>query len=96
MSSTSKRVERELAEAGLKDVCVETITETLEFASGKGLWDWLVNSNPLAKAILTDAHVTEEKERVIRNTLEELIRERSGGKGAAVLSNPVHIGIGVK
>lgn len=91
-----RRVERELTRAGLTDVRVETITETLEFASGKDLWEWIVNSNPLARAILTNAQITEEKERVIRNALDDLVRERSSGKDTAVLTNPIHIGVGVK
>lgn len=90
------RVERELAGAGLTDVRVDTITETLEFASGQDLWEWIVNSNPLARAILADARVTEDREGLIRNALDDLVRERSGGAGTAALTNPIHIGIGVK
>src|SRR5690606_7235276 len=35
-----ERLRQELTAAGLTDVRIETITETLEFETGKGLWDW--------------------------------------------------------
>jgi hypothetical protein len=39
-----ERVRHVLADAGLKDVHVETTTEKLEFRSGAQLWDWLVTA----------------------------------------------------
>jgi len=92
----SERLRQELAAAGLKEVRVETITETLEFQSGKQMWDWLVNSNPIAGAILAKLNLTDEQTAVVRETLDEMVRERAGGSGPAALTNPVHIGIGTK
>ena len=91
-----ERLRQELAKAGLKDIRVETITEKLEFQSGKQLWDWLVNSNPIAGMILAELNLTKEQTAVVQQALESMIRERSGGSGPAVLTNPINIGIGTK
>jgi ubiquinone/menaquinone biosynthesis C-methylase UbiE len=91
-----ERLRQELAKAGLKDIRVETITEKLEFQSGKQLWDWLVNSNPIAGMILAELNLTKEQTAVVQQALERLVRERSGGSGPAVLTNPINIGIGTK
>lgn len=91
-----ERVREELAAAGLRDVRVETITETLEFRSGRHLWDWLVNSNPIAGAILAELDLTESQTAVVLEALEALVRERSAGSGPAVLTNPINIGVATK
>jgi ubiquinone/menaquinone biosynthesis C-methylase UbiE len=91
-----ERLRQELAKAGLKDIRVETITEKLEFQSGKQLWDWLVNSNPIAGMILAELNLTKEQTAVVQQALEGMIRERSGGSGPAILTNPINIGIGTK
>ena len=81
-----------LAGAGLTDVRVETITETLEFASGRQMWDWVVNSNPIGAMLVADT--TPEQATRVRQALDEMLHERSGGDGPAVLTNPINIGIG--
>ena len=58
------------------------------------MWDWLVNSNPIVGMLIAD--LTEKQEAVVRGSLDAMLRERSGGNGPAVLTNPVHIGIGTK
>ncbi len=83
---------RRLAGAGLTDVRVETITETLEFVSGRQMWDWVVNSNPIGAMLVADT--TPEQGDRVRQALDEMLRERSGGDGPAVLTNPINIGIG--
>lgn len=85
-----------LAKAGLSDARVETITEKLEFGSGPQLWDWLVNSNPIAGAILAELSLTSEQTTVVRQALDDMVSERSRGNGPAVLTNPVNIGLGTK
>ena len=90
------RVRQALAEAGLKDIRVETTTENLEFQSGRQLWDWLVNSNPIAGAILAQLDLTEQQTALVRKALDDMVRERSGGSGHAVLTSPINIGIGTK
>ena len=85
---------RELADAGLRDVRVETVTESLAFQTGKQMWDWVVNSNPIGAHLV--ANLTDEHRAVVREALEGMVRERAGGSGPATLTNPVHIGVGTK
>lgn len=94
--SDPERLRRELAAAGLKEVTVETITETTEFKTGMELWDWLVGSNPIVETILSSLHLTSEEKGEIRQALEAMVRERAGDSDAAKLTNPIHIGIGTK
>jgi ubiquinone/menaquinone biosynthesis C-methylase UbiE len=89
-----EKLRQSLANAGLKEVGVETITEKLEFRSGQHLWDWIVNSNPLGREMV--AELTEEQGAEVRRVLDGLLRERAGGNGPAVLTSPIHIGIGTK
>ncbi len=89
------KLHRELANAGLKDVNVETVTETTQFQSGKELWDWIVWSNPIVGMVLGSLNLKNDERTVIQHTLERMVRE-SGGTGPARLRNPVHIGIGTK
>lgn len=83
-----------LREAGLTDLRVESVTENLEFHSGRQLWDWLVNSNPIAGTLIADT--TDEQRASARQAMDEMLRDRAGENGPAVLTNPVHIGIGTK
>lgn len=87
---------QELANAGLRDIRVETITERLEFQSGQQLWDWLVNSNPIVGMVLAELNLTKEQTAVVQEALDGMVRERAGSSSHAILTNPVHIGIGTK
>ncbi len=89
-----EKLRQELSDAGLHDVSVETVTEKLEFQTGKDMWDWVVNSNPIASMMVAD--LTAKQEAVVQQSLDAKLRERSGGNGPAVLTNPVHIAIGTK
>lgn len=91
-----ERLGKELAAAGLKQVKIETITETTEFRTGKELWDWIIWSNPIAEEVLAELNLTGDERDAIRQALEKLVRERSGGTSAAALTNPINIGVGVK
>lgn len=91
-----ERLRKEFATAGLQDIKVETITETTEFQTGKELWDWLVWSNPIVEMVLGSLNLTNEERGVIQQALEEMVRERAGGCGAAKLTNPINIGVGTK
>lgn len=90
------RLREELAGAGLRDVVVETVTETTEFQSGAELWDWIVWSNPIVEEVLGSLQLAADERGTIQQALEEMVRERAGGGGPARLSNPVHIGTGTK
>lgn len=91
-----ERLRRELAEAELKDIQVETITETTRFESGEHFWDWLVHSNPIVGMVLGELNLTKDQMSVVKKDLERLIRERAGGNGPASLTNPINIGVGTK
>jgi SAM-dependent methyltransferase len=90
------RLRKELAAAGLKDVKVQTITETTEFRSGKDLWEWLVWSNPIVESVLGTLNLTDDERGVVQQTLDHLVRERAGAGDGAKLTNPINIGIGTK
>lgn len=91
-----ERLRAVLAAAGLKDISVETTTETLEFPSGEALWSWLVSSNPIVETVLGGLQLAQAERGEVRRGLEAMVRERAGGGGVARLTNPVHIGIGTK
>ena len=85
---------RRLTDAGLQDVEVVASAERNAFRSGPELWDWLVNSNPIAGMLVGDL---DDGQRVtLVQVLGGMIRERLDGDGPAVLSNAVNIGIGRK
>ncbi|MDQ3660407.1 MAG: methyltransferase domain-containing protein [Actinomycetota bacterium] len=92
--SDTEVLRRRLLDAGLKAVSVETSAERLSFRSGQEMWDWVLSSNPIA-AMLT-ADLTKEQQATMRQVLGGMLRERSDGDTAAVLTSPVNIGIGTK
>jgi ubiquinone/menaquinone biosynthesis C-methylase UbiE len=84
-----------LIDAGLKDVVVDTThEERVEFGSGQQMWDWVLNSNPIAGMIIGD--FTPGQQAMVRQVLDWMIRERSGGDGPAVLTASLNIGVGQK
>ena len=89
------RLRGEFTIAGLKDVKVEATTETMEFQTGKELWDWLVSSNPIAEMVLGELDLTSDELRD-PSALDPMVRERAAGNGPAVLTSPINIGIGTK
>ena len=91
-----ERLNDELVGAGLKDVTVETITESTEFSSGNNLWEWIIWSNPIVEEVLGSLELVPQERTIIQRTLDEMVQKRSGGNGPAKLTNPVHIGYGVK
>jgi hypothetical protein len=65
-----------MANVGLKDIRVETVTEKLEFQSGKHMWDLVTSSNPIGAALVAD--LTEEQRAVAQQALDGMLRQRSG------------------
>ena len=82
-----------LAEAGLKDIQVETVIHRMEFSSGSHLWDMVTSSNPIGAGMVVG--LTDEQRAEVQQVLDGMLRERSLG-GPAVLDNEVNIGIGTK
>ena len=91
-----ERLRAELSMAGLKDIKVETITETMEFRTGRELWEWLVSSNPIVEMVLGSLNLTDDERHAIQQSLENIVRARASGNAAAKLTNPINIGIGTK
>jgi ubiquinone/menaquinone biosynthesis C-methylase UbiE len=91
-----EKLRQELANAGLKEIRVETITERLQFHSAQQMWNWVTNSNPVAGMIITGLNLTVEQTGEVHQVLEQMLRERAGGSGSAILTNPIHIGVGTK
>ncbi len=85
---------RRLAAAGLRDVRVERRAERPAFGSGQEMWDWVLYGNPIPGMLVAD--LTEEQQARLRQILDGMLRERSGGSGPAVLTNAVHVAIGAK
>ena len=91
-----ERLRREFAAAGLKNIRVETIAEATEFESAHALWDWIMSSNPIVECVLSPLNLTKHETEVVEQALEKLVHDRAGSNGAAMLTNPVNIGIGTK
>lgn len=85
---------RRMIKAGLQGVRVETITWDAEFRSGAHLWDVATSSNPMGAAVVAD--LTEDRRAKVREVLDGMLRERSGGGSAAVLHADVNVAIGTK
>ena len=81
-----------LTEAGLKAVVVDTThEERVEFGSGHQMWEWVLNSNPIAELLVGD--LTPGQQATVRQVLDRMIRDRSDGHGPAVLTAPLNIGV---
>lgn len=91
-----ERLRREFAAAGLRDITIETTTETTTFRGGEDLWDWVIWSNPIVEAMLGELRLTDGELGLVRRRLDEMVRERTGAGEVAKLTNPVHIAIGTK
>jgi ubiquinone/menaquinone biosynthesis C-methylase UbiE len=85
---------RRMTDAGLKDVRVERTAERPAFRSGQEMWNWVLHGNPIPGMLVAD--LTESARERLRQVLDGMLRERSGGNGRAVLTNAVNIGIGTK
>jgi ubiquinone/menaquinone biosynthesis C-methylase UbiE len=92
--SDPDKLRAELADAGLTDVRVATVNHPLEFESGVRMWDWVTASNPIGKELVAD--LTGAQTAAVRTALDDALRERADGSGAAVLHNAVNVGIGTK
>jgi len=94
--SDPERLRREMTNAGLNDVRVEETSEEMRYQSGRQLWDWVTNSNPIAGMMLDQLHLNKAQTAVIQHALDRLVAERAAGSGTAVLISPINIGVGMK
>lgn len=81
-----------LAQAGLRDVSVEPVTWETAFASVDDLLDMLMSSNPIAGRLA--GGLSGEQRDQVRQVLDGMLRERSGGSAGATLHALLHIGRG--
>lgn len=87
-------LQKRMAAAGLRDIRIEQLIEELEFHSGKDMWNWVTNSNPIALNMI--AKLTAAQKTEVQQTLDDMLHEKSGGNSKAVLMADVNIGIGKK
>ena len=50
--------------------------------------------HPLGEMLLGSLRLTHDERGVIQQAIEEIIRERAGGRGTATLTSPTNIGVG--
>jgi ubiquinone/menaquinone biosynthesis C-methylase UbiE len=93
-ASDPEVLRQRLTDARMKAVRIERSAEKTEFGSGQEMWDWVLNSNPIAGTLVSD--LTDEQRANLRQVLDGMLRERSGGSGPAVLTNQVNIAVGTK
>lgn len=89
-----EKLRAQLADAGLNDIQIDTETWEMEFQSATHLWNVVVNSNPIAVALVAD--LSREQITEVQDILDTKLRERSGESGPAVLTTRMNIGIGTK
>jgi ubiquinone/menaquinone biosynthesis C-methylase UbiE len=87
-----ERLRDKLTGAGLADVRVESDVWDLPVRSAGHLWDVVTNSNPIGAAAVAD--LTAEQTAEVRQVLDGMLRERSGGAPEAVLHNAINVGVG--
>jgi ubiquinone/menaquinone biosynthesis C-methylase UbiE len=85
---------RKLADAGLTDVHVETVTWDTTFTSTSHFWDVATSSTPIAVQLTSD--LTDDQRADVWHVLDGMLRERSGGTPEATLRTEMNIGIGTK
>lgn len=83
-----------MAEAGLTDIRVETITSEIECKNSAQLWDVVTNSNPIGAMMV--AGLNQEQQNRVRNVLDDLLREHFENRSRSVLQTDINIGIGTK
>lgn len=92
--SNPEVLRQRMAETGLQDVRIERATHNLEGETGDEFYDAITHSNPIGAMLVAD--LSKEQKATVRQALDDIVKERSGGSGPPVLSNPVNIGIGTK
>jgi hypothetical protein len=84
-----------LRDAGLNDVRVDSShQERIEVRSGQDLWNWCLGGNPIPSMLVSD--LSDSQKADLRARLDVMIRGRTNGNGAAVLTAPINIGVGTK
>lgn len=93
LASPSK-FRQELADAGLTDVQLDTVTWEMTFASASHFWNVVTSGHPIAVQLISG--LTNEQRTEVQQVLDGMFRERSGGERKAVIHTEMNIGIGTK
>lgn len=86
-------MQQTLAQAGVHDVRVETAIWETPFESADDFLATVLSSNPIARQLTAD--LTDESLGQLRQVLDGMLRERSGGGPGAVLRTEMRIGRGI-
>ena len=87
-----EKFRRLMADAGLTDVRVEETAWNFELRSGDDLWNVVTSGHPIGRKIV--AGLTDRQKAAVLRALDELLAERAGANGPAVLTNAVNVGVG--
>jgi hypothetical protein len=88
------KLQQEMASAGLKDIRVKTAEQKVNFQSGAHWWECVVHSNPIGAQMVSD--LSEEQAYAVQRKLDDILSERAGDDGVAVLTNRDNIAIGTR
>lgn len=86
-------MQRTLEEAGLHDVEVDTVIWEMRFDSADDFLATVLSSNPIARQLTGE--LTDEQHDQLRQVLDGMLRERSGGGPGAALHTEMRIGRGI-
>lgn len=81
-----------LADAGLREITVDTLTWEMAFDSVQHLWQVFTSSNPIGAQMVSGLDAGQRAE--VEHVLEGMLRERSAGAPGAVLKAAVNVGTG--
>lgn len=81
-----------LADSGLRDIRIDTITWEVAFDSVQHLWHVFTSSNPIGAHLV--AGLSAEQRAEVAHVLDGMLRERSAGASGAVLRADVNVGTG--
>lgn len=82
-----------LADSGLRDIRIDTITWEMAFDSVEHLWQVFTSSNPIGAHLVAGLNATQRAD--VTQILEGMLRERSAGAPGAVLHAEVNLGTGI-
>lgn len=85
---------KKMEEAGLKEIEIKKDVEELNFRSGKDMWNWVTNSNPVAVSLIKD--LSEKQKIQVQQSLEDMVREQAGGNDVAILEAELNVAVGRK
>lgn len=83
-----------LVDAGLRKPRVQVLSVPTAIRSVGHHWDVFTGSNPIGAGLVAD--LTAEQRAEVRQVLDGMLRERSGGAPGATLTAEMNVGVGMK